>query len=275
MKQKVVLSLAAVVSLLVLSSHDMFLKLNSFHLKPGTEALVYLYNGTFDKSENVIDRKRMKDVSVLNPGEKVVHPSADQWSEQDKQTVLKITTGKEGTAVVGLSTNPNMIDLSAKDFAEYLKHDGILDVLEARKKSGEEAKPAKEKYSKHVKAVVQIGAKQTEDYKTILGYPVEFIPQTNPYSIKTGDELAVQLLKNGKPLANELVYASHAGYHGHAEDGTHIEAVKTRTSANGIVKIKLDKAGQWYLRTINMVKSNESGVDYESNWATITFEIRD
>jgi uncharacterized GH25 family protein len=274
MKQKLTLSLVAVMSLLVLSSHDMFLKLKSFYLQPGTETSVYLYNGTFDKSENAIDRKRMKDVSLINPGEKVVHPTVDQWSEQDKQTILKITTGKEGTAVVGLSTNPNMIDLSAKDFAEYLKHDGIVDVLEARKKSGEDTKPAKEKYSKHVKALFQIGSKQTDDYKTVLGYPVEFVPQTNPYSLKLGDEFAVQLLKNGKPLADELVYASHAGYHGHAEDGTHIEAIKTRTNINGVVKIKLDKTGHWYLRTINMVKSTEQGVDYESNWATITFEVK-
>lgn len=274
MKQKITLAVLAVMSLTVLSSHDMFLKLKTHYLQPGTETVVYLYNGTFDKSENAIDRKRMKDVSLVNPGEKVVHPTPNQWTEENKQTLLKFKTGKEGTAVVGLSTQSNMIELSAKDFAEYLKHDGILDVMEARKKSGEEIKPAKEKYSKHVKALFQIGSALSDEYKTVLGYPIEFVPQVNPYSLKKGDELSVQLLKDGKPLAGELVYASHAGYHGHGDDGSHLEAVKTRTDSKGVVKLKLSETGQWYLRTIRMEKSTEAGVDYESNWATLTFEVK-
>jgi uncharacterized GH25 family protein len=107
----------------------------------------------------------------------------------------------------------------------------------------------------------------------VLGYPVEFIPQANPNSLKVGDNLNLQLLKNGKPLKDELVYASYAGFHGHGDDGSHVEAIKTRTDANGLVKLLLSKAGQWYVRNINMVKSTETGVDYESNWATITFEV--
>ncbi|MDX2046391.1 MAG: DUF4198 domain-containing protein [Chitinophagaceae bacterium] len=274
MKQKLCLLLVSFISLIVLSSHDMFLKFKTHFLQPGTETSVYLYNGTFDKSENVIDRDRMRDVSLINPGEKIVHPANNHWSEESNQTVLKFKTGKEGTGVVGLSTKSKVLELSAADFEEYLKHDGILDVYEARKQSGENTKPAKEKYSKHVKAIFQTGDKKSDDYKTSLGYPIEFIPQANPYSSKTGDELSFQLLKNGKPLANELVYASYAGHHGHAEDGSHVEAVKTRSDKNGMIKIKLSHAGHWYLRTIHMVKSSEQGVDYESNWATITFEIK-
>jgi len=274
MKNKLTFSFIAMVSLVALSGHDMFLKLKTFYLKPDTEAVVYLYNGTFDKSENVISRDRLADVTVINPGEKAVHPAATQWKEDNNQTLLRFKTGKEGTGVVAVSTNAKLLELSAKDFADYLAHDGILDVLEARKKSGEDARPAKEKYSKHVKAIVQIGTKLTDDYKTVLGYPVEFVPQQNPYSAKAGRELSFQLLKAGKPLANELVYASHEGYHGHGEDDSHLEAVKIRTDTNGQVKIKISKAGHWYLRTINMVKSTEPGVDYESNWATLTFEVK-
>ncbi|HLF46239.1 MAG TPA: DUF4198 domain-containing protein [Chitinophagaceae bacterium] len=274
MKQKWQLIIVAIFSLVVLSSHDMFLKLKSFYLKPGTDALVYLYNGTFDKSENVIDRKRMKDVSLINPGDKIAHPAPGSWFEENNQTVLKFKTGKEGTGVVGLSTFPNLIGLTAKEFTDYLKHDGILDVLEARKISGEESNPAKEKYAKHVKAIFQIGNKTSDDYKTVLGYHVEFIPMVNPYLLKAGDELSVQLLTNGKPLADQLVYSSHEGYHGHAADGTHLEAFKLRTDSKGVVKVKLSKAGHWYFRTIYMVKSAEKGIDYESNWATITFEIK-
>ncbi len=36
----------------------------------------------------------------------------------------------------------------------------------------------------------------------------------------------------------------------------------------------LDAAGTWYIRFINMTKSDDPEIDYRSKWATITFEIR-
>jgi len=33
--------------------------------------------------------------------------------------------------------------------------------------------------------------------------------------------------------------------------------------------------GRWYVRTIHMVETtDEADVDYESNWATLTFQVR-
>jgi uncharacterized GH25 family protein len=270
--KKITTFVFAIAAFLVLSSHDMYLKMKSFFVEPNQEAVIYLYNGTFSKSENVITRNRMNDVSLINGG-KTTHPNESSWTEENNQTLLHFNSGQAGTSIAALSTKPNSIKLSAKDFAEYLVHDGIKDVYEARKKSGEDSKEATEKYSKHVKAIFQVGDKQTDEYKKVLGYPVEFVPLSNPYAAKAGDELSFKLLKNGKPLANELVYGSFVGHHHHAADGSHQEAVETRTDKNGIVKLKATK-GQWYLRTINMVKSKEKGFDYESNWATITFEVK-
>jgi hypothetical protein len=255
-----------------LSSHDMYLKMDTFFVEPDQNITLYLFNGTFGKSENVITRNRMKDVSHIIAG-KTTHPSESSWTEKDNQTLLKINSGQAGTSMVGLSTKPNSIKLSAKDFAEYLVHDGIKDMYEARKKSGEDSKEATEKYSKHVKAVFQVGDKLTDDYKKKIGYPIEFIPMSNPYSAKVGEKLSFQLLKNGKPLANESVYGSYVGFHHHAADGSHSLALETRTDKNGVVTLNASK-GKWYLRTINMVKTKEKGFDYESNWATITFEIK-
>jgi len=270
--KKIYLFALAMIGFVVLSSHDMYLKMKSFYVAPNQNTVVYLYNGTFSKSENVIARDRMNDVSLLNNGKKT-HPAESSWTEENSQTVLRFNTGQTGTAIAALSTKPKSIKLSAKDFTEYLIHDGIKDVYEARKKSGEEAKGATEKYSKHVKALFQVGDKLTDDYKEALGYPVEFVPLSNPYSAKAGDELSFRLLKKGKPLANELVYGSYVGHHSHGADGSHREALSVRSDKNGIVKLKATK-GQWYLRTIHMTKTTEKGFDYESNWATITFEIK-
>jgi uncharacterized GH25 family protein len=180
---------------------------------------------------------------------------------------------KIGTHLVGVSTDAKIIELSAEDFNLYLAHDKVMDILAERKKSGETDKPARELYSKHIKTLVQVGDKRTGSFNTNLEYPIEIIPSQNPYNLKKGDEMGFQVLRDGKAVANQLVYASHAGFHGHLEDGSHEEAVTARTDSKGFGKIKLVESGEWYIRLIHMVKSDKKDIDYESNWATITFYI--
>ena len=274
MKQKILFSLIALISLVALSSHNLFIKFKSFYLKPGTETLVYLYNGTFGESHSVLARNRMIDVSLLNPGEQIMHPDTSAWHEDNSQTILNIKTGKAGTAIFGISTLPRINEYTPEIFVENMKHEGLLDVLAARKKSGEDTNPVKKKYSKHVKAIFQIGDKRSGDYKTVLGYPIELVPINNPYSLKVGDELSMKLLINGKPKEGIMVYASYNDQHGYTKYGTPIDAFKVRTNSQGVVKIKITEAGHWYFRTVYMVKNPEKDADYLSNSATLTFEIR-
>ena len=266
-----ILSLLAVSSLF---AHDMFLKFSNYFLAPNSEATVMLLNGTFDKSENAIARNRMLDVSIVGPGDKVMHPDSSEWWDADNTAYLKFKTGEAGTYVIGVSTAARPIDLSADDFNNYLKHDGVLDVLEDRKKKGTLDQPAREIYSKHVKAIYQVGDKQTDSYNHSLNYPIEIVPQQNPYSLKKGDKLGFQVFRDGSPVANQIVYASHAGLHGHDEDGNHMEAVTTRTDNKGMGEIELSETGIWYIRLIHMVEHPDPEIQYESNWATLTFEVK-
>ncbi len=293
---------------IILSSHDMFLKLGTYFLQPNTPSTIKLYNGTFDKSENVIARNRMNDVSMVVNGSRTQIDSS-QWTELNNVTILNFTTGEAGTYVAGISTNPNNIELSAEDFNEYLDHDGVLDMLDWRKQNNAMDQPAVERYSKHVKTIFQVGNQMSPDWETILGYPIEFVPLSNPYEAHTGDDLSVQLLWKGKPLPNQLVYVgSDADAHGHshdsgdahshetehdhadghdhdhdtahsheheaaATDAHHHDATALRTNAEGIVTMNLSSEGQWYLRTIHMEQIQEAGLTHESNWATLTFEL--
>lgn len=313
----------------LLCSHDMYLKMDTFFLEPNTESVIDLYNGTFEKSENTIDRDRMLDASLLGNGQRY-QLNDDQWTEKDSITKLHFTTGNSGTWVAGISTKPRNIEMNAEAFNKYLKHDGVTDMLKYRSENDLLEQDAIEKYSKHVKAIFQVGNKKTNDWSTALGYPIEFIPISNPYEANTGDIIQVQLIKDGKPLANQLVYADYQpamnGHthndeththdeevenhthdnnldahsheeenhshgetshshddkkHSHDEDSNahnndheHTSGQKLLTDANGLVKVKLAADGIWYLRTINLVTTEEEGLTHESNWATLTFEVR-
>jgi len=268
---------AVIVALVAVSSidaHDMFLRFSTYFLPANRKVSVELINGTFDKSENAIARSRMLDVSVVGPGRKAVKPDTTQWQDVDSTSVLSFETGGPGTYVAGVSTAPRMIELSAEDFNEYLSHDGVLDILKQRTDAGDLDKPATERYSKHVKAVFQVGNRRTRGFSAKLRYPIEIVPQRNPYKLEVGDELGVRVFLRGKALRNQLVYASHEGYHGHDDQGRHIEAVQTRTNWRGKATIPLSEPGRWYVRLIHMAPVDEPGVDYESNWATLTFEVQ-
>ena len=272
-KKTVGILLVAVLTVGSLFAHDMFLKFASYFLAPDSDATIALINGTFDKSENVITRDRMLDVSIVGPKMEVSHPDTAQWWEKDNTTWLNFRTGEEGTYVIGVSTAAKTIELSAEDFNTYLEHDGVLDVLEARKKEETLDKPALELYSKHVKAIYQVGDERSNSFRHKMDYPIEIVPRQNPYDLKKGDAIDVLVLRDGNPVAHQLVYASHAGYHGHDDAGAHIEAVKTRTDEKGMAHVTLSESGVWYIRLIHMAKHPDPEIDYESNWATLTFEI--
>ena len=259
-----ILSLSLVASIF---AHDLFLKTDSFFLKPNSKFTVKVMNGTFLTSEGAVTFARLNDVSVVSGGNRV-HPKEADFTKDETTAFLNLTTGAAGTYVVGLSTKSREIALKAADFNEYLREDGLPDTLEERRKTGELEKDAKERYAKHVKAILQVGKKRTDDYKTVLGYPVELIPQQNPYKLKKGDTIEILCLKDGKPLAGQVVLA------GREESGKIRHSPDLRSDAKGIVKVKLDGSGKWYVKFINMAKLDDPALNYESKWTTLTFELK-
>ena len=259
-----VLSLALVASIF---GHDLFLKADSFFLRPNAKLTIKIMNGTFQESEGAVSFARLNDVSVVSSGKRV-HPLEADFTKNETTAFMNLTTGGAGTYVVGLSTKSREIALKAADFNEYLKEDGLPDTLEERRKTGELEKDAKERYSKHVKAILQVGDKRTDDFKAVLGYPVELIPQQNPYSLKKGDTMEILCLKDGNPLTGQVVLA------GREENGKMIAAPELRSDKTGNVKLRLEGGGKWYVKFINMTKLDAPNLNYESKWTSLTFELK-
>ena len=251
------------------AAHDMFIKPTRFFAPENAEVRVRLLNGTFSKSENSIARNRLADASVLTPRGRIKLDTAE-WGVKGDTSTFHIHTRAAGTYVIGVSTKPSMIDLSADDFNLYLQDDGIPDVLEARRKSGELTKGAKERYHKHVKALVQVGSARSDLYATPMGYPAELMPMANPYTLQKGASLRVKTLVDGKPAGNQFVL-----YGGELPNSAGaMEQKSTRSDAQGVATIPLAQAGVYYIKFINMAKVAKDSVDYESKWATLTFEVR-
>jgi hypothetical protein len=264
-----------------LEAHDLFLRLDSFFVRPASAVEIRVLNGTFSKSENAITRDRLRDISVVGPAG-WVHLDTTVWEAKGDTSRLNVRIGATGTYLVGASTLPREITLEAKDFNAYLADDGIPDVLAARRREGELGKKATERYSKHVKALLQAGDTQSNGFDTVLGFPAELIPLNNPYLPRTGGWLRVRALVDGKPVANQLIVAG-----GRPPRGGRLAEHRVRTDASGVARIRITDKGQWYVKFINMERftgdraTHPPGTptgspvpDYESKWATLTFEIR-
>jgi len=250
-------------------SHELFLKADSHFLEPDTATQLYLLNGTFDTSENAITVDRIVNSKVLGPNY-VMEPKEGQFVLDDNITYLNFTTGAAGTYVAGISTLPKVLEMDAKAFNDYLEHEGLENTLAERRAQKIENTGAKERYSKHVKALLQVGNESSMDFMRPLGYPIEFVPLNNPFEIGLGDAVGFKLLRNGKPLANHIVHYST----GAPGEDAHENENSTKTNENGLVSIKPTAKGKWYVATIHLEKRNGEAVDYESNWATLTFEIK-
>lgn len=252
----------------VAAAHDLFLKFDSYFLKPNSKTTVRLLNGTFRASEATVARERMIDVSIIKPAGERTHPPATGWRDEGSTSLLELETGAAGTYVVGLSTKSRDVEQKAAAFNDYLAHDGMPDTLTERRKNTELDQDVRRRYSKYVKAIFQAGDERSDSYKTPLGYPVEIIPRQNPYALKAGQTLELLCLKDGQPLVNQFVTV------GRELNGRAVTLPSVRSDNNGVARIPLKGAGKWYVKFIQMTRLDDPQLNYESKWATLTFEVK-
>lgn len=248
----------------LLLAHDMWLESSSFLTQPGEIVTIRNGNGTiYSKSENAVAPERIAALKGMSPSGEALRlgePGVDgDW------LALDFRPREAGTYWIGLATKPRQIRLSGGDFNDYLEHDGIPQALAHRKKQGILDREENEEYSKYVKICLQAGGEKSDNHTRPLGLKIEIVPLTNPYRLKAGDELLVQVLYDDRPLAGLSI---HAGYAGQAKEPVH-----RVTDGEGRAVIPISSPGRWYVRGIHLFQVDEEDHSYESYWATLTFEV--
>jgi len=259
-------------------AHQTYLISDLYVMKPGTDNFLTLKNGTYHESGYSITRKMSRDISIVMGGERKTPPD-NEVSDVDsnpkyKSTYIKVFAENEGTGLGGVAAKPDYIALPAEMFAGYLEHEGMTDAL-AEFEANNELQTIRERYTKHAKAIFQVGKLLTDDYKRKLDYKAEIFVEQNPGDVSVGDDMSIQVLFEGKPLENQLVFVSHATREQTANASIpELSAYTLRTDENGRATFKITKKDKWYIQMIHMQKIVDEDADYESNWSTITFEIK-
>lgn len=249
-------------------AQDLFLKLDSYFLKPESRAVVRVLEGTFQGTQDAVTLKQVSDITLHSPDFSGPAVESISLDTNEKRTVMGIQTLGPGTYLVGVSTISRLIDRKAADFNDYLRDGGLADTLAQRGKNNELGKDVRERNTQHVRAIFQVGDKLSDHYKRRLNFPVELIPQLNPYSLKVGQLIPVLCLVDGLPVRNQFVMAGWE-----SSDGK-IHPLSARSGVDGIARFKLAGAGKWYVKMNQMKPLADPKLNYESKSATLTFEVR-
>jgi uncharacterized GH25 family protein len=173
-----------------------------------------------------------------------------------------------GLQWIGYQSNPYPVTLEAAKFESYLKDEGLERIITERAGRGQSAAPGRERFYRCAKSLLDVPGSATTKSETPLGFTLELVPRKNPYALNAGDTLPVALTFHGKPIANVLVVAMRKE--------SPEKAVRARTDAKGHATLRLSDPGFWLIKAVHMQAAPlDAGVDWESWWASMTFDLRD
>ena len=214
-----------------------------------------------------------------------------------------------GTAVIALVTDPSYITLEAPEFTAYLKEEGHEAALAARR-SARASAPGRERYTRHVKTILNPAGPNASVALTRFGLALEIVPEKDLSTLQPGGTLPVRVFFRSGPYANGSLCASDApedaapaapetpapsGIQAPPGDSTTSGVPPTppthdggtapgggkgpyawcgRLDGAGRISVPIPRAGWQMLRTSKMIEIHDDPkADWQSYWASLTFKV--
>ncbi len=249
---------AALLNVAVLQAHDFWIEPSTFHPSPGTTVAVALRVGQKFVGDAVpradasiaqfIVRQAGRDETIK--GLERVDPAG--WLRADGQA----------TAMVAYRSRPSYIELPANKFEDYLRVEGLEHIIDLRTQRGERTKPGREHFLRYAKSLLT-GARTSPAVTQPMGLAYEIVPADDP-TVSTAP-FRGRVLFTGAPFAGALVVAM-------LRSDPSIR-LTTRSDAQGGFVFALPRPGVWLIKSTHMARAwFFSEADWESSWASLTFE---
>jgi uncharacterized GH25 family protein len=264
MQSKIIFTLGILLTASFTLSHEFWLQTKKFRYALGEEMNVAFLVGEnfegepWDLKKNKIEKLELSHLAKSIDLRQQVKPEAKEK--------LKYKFAEEGTYLLSMESNNAFIELEAEKFNDYLKEDGLDDVLDIRTKTNTLNKPSREFYSRHVKLLVQAGKKTDGSFKKKTGMRLEIIPAQNPYLLKSGDYLQCLVLFDGKPSPHQMIKVWN-------KIGNTTFQQNNYTEDDGMIKFPISSKGPWMVSTVKMIASEKPGADWQSFWGSLVFGI--
>jgi len=244
-------------------AHDTWLIADQFNLTPKSTVTLDMTSGmefpkldVGPKPERVESAKCRLAGKTFDITNKLAAPNSLQF---------KAELADVGVATFWVKLPPRAIELKPTEVKEYLDE---VDAPEALRQEWAAMKEPRwrESYTKHPKTFACVGQPQSDrSWEEPVGMFLEIVPERDPTTLKAGDDFPVRVLKGGAPFAGFSLNAVSAG---------ETKGETRKTDLEGRVKFRLSKDGRWLFRGTDIRKSNQPNVDWESDFTTLTLEVK-
>lgn len=245
------------------AAHDFWIEPSTFRPAPGDKVAVSLRVGDSFPGEPVPRwPERIERFGLVGPA-----GEAEVFGLPKMDPAGFAVPAEPGLHLLVYDSNHARLTLAGDRFEKHLAEQGLERVSVLRKERGESAKTAREIYSRCAKALLHVGPNEAGQggHDRRLGLALELVPLADPYALAGGSSLPLLLLYQGKPLAGALV---------EARSPDRAEKVSARTDAAGRAVLSLPGPGFWLVKAVHMVEAPAgSDADWESFWASLTFEV--
>jgi uncharacterized GH25 family protein len=245
-------------------AHDFWLVPSELVVPGDRDVAISLFVGEdfVAESEKSFERPRFPRVAHLHAGKTADLRGA---AVDGAAPILRAPIRGAGGHLIAIDRSPTNITLEPAKFEAYLEHEGLGAVSKERARLGESQKPGRERYSRHLKALVQVGGTRDATYGTIVGQALELVPEAHPVFVEPGGVLPVAVRFRGKPVVGAKLEAF-------SRSGADIRGASYTTDAAGKVRVAIDRRGVWLLRLTHMVRCTGcADADWESFWTSYTF----
>lgn len=244
-------------------AHEYWIAPVKYKVKSKEPFSVNCYVGE-DFKEEVWAKRKERTLQVRQFQNNYITDITPKFIAQDS-VMIPMFLNESGNHLIAIRTKPSYIEMEGNAFNEYLKEDGMENIVAYREKNNLKEKRSREFYQRCAKTLLQVDGKNDETFKINTGMTLEVIPQNNPYSIGT-KELNVYFEFRGKPLSNYQVRTWCK------KDGRLIVKSFHQTDANGFATLPIKEKGEWMISVVKMeLFTANDKADYESYWGSYTF----
>jgi len=244
-------------------AHEFWIEPQRYQVTENEAVIAHFKNGEVFVGINLafFDRRSERFDYLLNGETTVLSP------RMGNLPALDVAPSEDGLMVVVHETAPSLITYKEwEKFQAFADHKDFPDIRNRHRARGLPETDFAERYTRHAKALIGIGAADGTDERR--GLRTEFVALANPYTDEMAQGLPVRLFDGDTPRDNAQVEVFER-----APDGS-VTVSLTRTDDTGHATIPV-RSGHAYLldAVILQPSAQDSDAVWQTHWAALTFAV--
>ncbi|WP_407426615.1 DUF4198 domain-containing protein [Arcticibacter sp.] len=259
MKQLYIMFLATLISGTVLAQ-EYYLRPHTFALKEKEDLNVELYRGSkFDIGEDrKVENSRLKSAKIYRGAK----PENLIDSAGAVKSSLMVPYKSSGLHLVAAELFNSVEQKSRTSLNNQFAEEGFADV--ADKAGMKQLFSVNNHYS--LKTLVISDKASGSAYEVKTDGDFEIVLSQNPYKMKYGEDITVQVLSKGEPVKKAYVAVTTKTLNGSLFASSQV------TDDEGKAYVKLNRAGEWLIKAVNILPAEKSA-DFDRWFSSYSFSF--